>query len=319
MKQPIMVRSVTLAVLATTIAGGQAQGNNIRDACMAPSAIGCFVDPYSSPDGPQTRVLTHTVSTTEASLTHASCIAQCCSAGFGEGTLAGLRNGTECYCAHGLGPYDIPEDSAGCRTPCSGAPNETCGGVDRIQVLGITTCPSSQSLPPRKSPKFVLPWSASPGSSSAAGGQPHAEALQVCGQGCTACPSQDTCCIGKSPDAYRVPGGYVCMRMRAYEPTYRDAVRLCCCCCCDRVVLLASVVSCVAAFCVACCVFAGGEDTNLRVRLLFAFVFMCVSVRTGMVDTAALHRTPRITLAAPVVACSKAGAAAVLALSLIHI
>ena len=30
---------------------------------------------------------------------------------YGVGSLAGLRNGDECYCDHGLGPYDIPEDS----------------------------------------------------------------------------------------------------------------------------------------------------------------------------------------------------------------
>ena len=81
---------------------------SVGDACTAPAALGCFVDPYTSPDG-TTRVLQHTVSTGDLNLTHASCVAACCRAGFGVGSLAGLRNGTECDCDHGLGPYDIPQ------------------------------------------------------------------------------------------------------------------------------------------------------------------------------------------------------------------
>jgi hypothetical protein len=168
------------------------------ETCSAPADLGCFVDPYSSPVG-VIRVLQHVVSTGDANLTRENCIARCCTAGFGVGSLAGVRGGDECYCDNALGPYSIPQDTGACNMTCSGNHTEDCGGEQRIAVLGISACPGTRSS------ALVQPqWVVDGGATSSGGG------LQLCGAGCTACPAQDTCCVGQEPDPYRVPGGYGC-------------------------------------------------------------------------------------------------------------
>ena len=62
-----------------------------RDAtCSAPSKLGCYLDPYKTPDGTMRRVLAQNVSAHDASMTVEKCIGLCCAAGYGEAALAGL-------------------------------------------------------------------------------------------------------------------------------------------------------------------------------------------------------------------------------------
>lgn len=158
--------------------------------CQAPTAMGCFVDPYKTPDGTMRRVLNYTAATHDSSLTRESCIAACCKQGYDVGALAGIEAGHDCFCDKGFGPYIVPQDHAGCQTPCTGNKNETCGGAERLEVYTITQCPGVSFRP--------TPFS-------------DPAPLQRCGAaGCTRCPAGDTCCIGHSPDPYRVPGGYGC-------------------------------------------------------------------------------------------------------------
>jgi len=156
-----------------------------NDKCSAPSDLGCFTDPYRAPDGNSLRVLNRSVGASDTQ-TRESCVRLCCQAGFGAGDLAGVENGTRCFCGHDMGPYPIPAKTAGpCDVACGGDHSQTCGCADGIQILGISSCPSSLEVMPAD--------------------------LQKCGaDGCTMCPPEDTCCVGKSPDPYRVPGGYGC-------------------------------------------------------------------------------------------------------------
>ena len=166
--------------------------------CLAPSAMGCFVDPYVASNHTR-RVLNTSVAAHDTAMTQERCVGLCCAAGFGAGSLAGVEGGSACWCDHNFGPYDIPEDPSGCVTPCSGSSTEQCGGPGRIRVLGITSCPPLPPLASSVPPSFLLPVTS-----------PHSP-LKVCGaNGCTTCPAGDTCCVGKSPDPYRVPGGYGC-------------------------------------------------------------------------------------------------------------
>ena len=80
--------------------------------CQAPTAMGCFVDPYKTPDGTMRRVLNMSVASDDKALTRESCIAACCKAGFDVGALAGLEAGKDCFCDKGFGPYIVPQDNS---------------------------------------------------------------------------------------------------------------------------------------------------------------------------------------------------------------
>ena len=80
---------------------------------------------------------------------------------------------------------------------CTGSPHDKCGGAGALSALSITSCPGNAAAtePP-------APWLAA---------APPPPPLQQCGSsGCTSCPAGDTCCQGKAPDSYKVPGGYGC-------------------------------------------------------------------------------------------------------------
>ena len=77
--------------------------------CQAPTAMGCFVDPYHTPAGSTLRVLNHSAVQGDGKLTREKCLMACCRAGYGVGSLAGLENGHDCYCDSSFGPYTIPQ------------------------------------------------------------------------------------------------------------------------------------------------------------------------------------------------------------------
>ena len=100
------------------------------DQCLAPSDVGCFASPYRSPSGASLRVLNHSAGGSSSSrMSRAVCVELCCAQGFEAGALAGLENGTDCFCGASMGPYNIPVlPHSECAVPCPGDANETCGG-----------------------------------------------------------------------------------------------------------------------------------------------------------------------------------------------
>ena len=180
----IMLLGVWLSALSvsTTGSGGE---------CIAPTPLGCFQDPYKDTAGKSRPVLAHKVASTSPKMTPLACVALCCGKGFTAGSIAGVEAGGDCYCDHGFGPYTIPQ-THNCTTPCTGDRSQKCGGTGDLSAFGITKCPGDdQPL-----------WRA-----AAAPPPP----MQHCGaESCTACPAEDTCCKGKSPDSYKVPGGFGC-------------------------------------------------------------------------------------------------------------
>lgn len=205
-----MAATLSLLLLAAPTAAASAT-------CSAPTALGCFADPYTDPQGVSRRVLSHKVATAGDSGTMdvARCVALCCGAGYSSGDVAGVEAGSDCYCDHSFGPYTIPR-STNCTTPCTGDANQTCGGKGALEAFTVT-CASSSSSPP----SFLN------------------NAPKTCGKsGCTRCPAEDLCCTGKAPDAYRVPGGYGCSPPRenvtgcasgGSGPTAGLPVGRCCC------------------------------------------------------------------------------------------
>ncbi|EHK19381.1 glycoside hydrolase family 55 protein [Trichoderma virens Gv29-8] len=74
-----------------------------------------------------------------------ACEAACKSAGY---TIAGVEYSGECWCdnkvQNGGGP--APDGNAQCTMTCSGAPQQTCGGPNRLDVYSLAT--STGSAPP---------------------------------------------------------------------------------------------------------------------------------------------------------------------------
>ncbi|KAM0476202.1 hypothetical protein ACHAPX_006619 [Trichoderma viride] len=75
-----------------------------------------------------------------------SCETACKAAGY---TIAGLEYSGECWCdtkfQNGGGPAS--DGSAQCTMTCSGAPSETCGGPNRLDVYSLATATGSASPP----------------------------------------------------------------------------------------------------------------------------------------------------------------------------
>jgi hypothetical protein len=190
---------VNLAVTASCLASAYvASAGAAGSQCTAPTLAGCFVDPFTIPDGTNRSVLAHTAASGDASMTLNKCVQLCCTAGYGAGSLAGVERGVDCHCDHSFGPYTVPTaPAAECGIKCPGDATETCGGTHRIQTYKIATCPGEAPALP------WTPWTPPQATPPAA--------LQQCGAGgCTSCPAEDTCCLGVAPDAYKVAGGYGC-------------------------------------------------------------------------------------------------------------
>ena len=161
--------------------------------------MGCYADPFTTPAGP-THVLNHSMALpvgTQLSLER--CVSLCCASGFGVGSIIALKNGSSCFCDNDTGPYPLVKStscSLTCPTVIGTDDSHPCGGPDAVSLYGVTSC---AFLPAPALPNLVNFAPAPP---------PH---LQACGvTGCTRCPAADQCCIGKSPDSYKVPGGYGC-------------------------------------------------------------------------------------------------------------
>ena len=169
--------------------------------CTNPTYRGCFTDPFQSPDKSTHRVLNHSVATSDKNMTQSKCIALCCKHNFKIGSIAGVESGSDCYCDNNFGPYTIPA-STQCNLPCTGDSKTNCGGKNAIATFTINSCPGSKrkrnnNNNNNNAPSWMKQKSLTP--------------LQQCGtSGCTKCPISATCCIGKSPDSYKVPGGYGC-------------------------------------------------------------------------------------------------------------
>ena len=184
----------------------------VLSTCTAPTSLGCLQDPYKDPTGTSLPVLSQKVGTS-STMSVNSCISLCCKAGYVGGSIAGVENGNTCYCDNSFGPYTIPT-STQCTTPCSGNQNEMCGGRNALNAYSITQCPGSTS------PSWWVTDS-------------RTSTTQQCGAfGCTICPEEDLCCIGKSPDAYKVAGGF------GVRLLYFCCCALCACCFLCALILL---------------------------------------------------------------------------------
>jgi hypothetical protein len=186
----------TLLLLSTTSLLLPTFATTFTPTCNAPTYQGCFTDPFTSPNNVSHHVLAHLAKKDDPAMTPAKCIALCCAANYTIVSLAGVEHGSDCYCDTAFGPYTIPP-STRCTSPCTGNTTVTCGGEDAIATFTINACPSpGATVGPTKNTH--LPWWT---------GTPSTTKLKQCGAaGCTRCPVNDTCCIGRAPDAYKVPG-----------------------------------------------------------------------------------------------------------------
>ena len=89
--------------------------------------IGCFSDPSNA------KQMTGFKQIGAASMSSAICGSLCRSKGF---SLAGTENSNQCYCGDAL-PTTLMTDTS-CSSSCTGTPDETCGGVDRLSVYNVT-------------------------------------------------------------------------------------------------------------------------------------------------------------------------------------
>lgn len=78
------------------------------------------------------RLLNHTVSVDDPTLTRRSCWAGCGASGY---ALAGVEAGHGCFCAHALAWSVSPLPASQCCTPCAGNGSEFCGARFRVEVL----------------------------------------------------------------------------------------------------------------------------------------------------------------------------------------
>ena len=88
---------------------------------------GCYTD--GNP-----RVLSAKSTSDGTSMSYESCAAFC------EGyDLIGLEYGAECYCGDSFASTTSKKPDADCGMPCSGAPDEVCGGPNRLTVFKAGT------------------------------------------------------------------------------------------------------------------------------------------------------------------------------------
>lgn len=82
-------------------------------------------------DGPNHLTL-DTLLSDAATTTIESCTQGCTDGGY---ALAGLENGSQCYCGNATRNYAAAVVDMSCRTPCSGNDQEYCGGLSRISLF----------------------------------------------------------------------------------------------------------------------------------------------------------------------------------------
>ncbi|XP_065220734.1 uncharacterized protein LOC135845823 [Planococcus citri] len=87
--------------------------------------LGCFQDRDDF------RVMDDSKVVYEQSLTPQLCRDTCKLRGY---AFSGVQFGTECYCSHAYPPLHAKVDEGECSTPCTGSPNDRCGGPLRLSV-----------------------------------------------------------------------------------------------------------------------------------------------------------------------------------------
>lgn len=92
---------------------------------------GCYID------GVKGRILNHQQPDNQQ-LTRENCVATCAAGGY---TIAGVEYAVQCFCDTAI--YNggaLDPNQAACTTPCSGSPNEMCGGPNgRMNLYAIGT------------------------------------------------------------------------------------------------------------------------------------------------------------------------------------
>ncbi|KAL2072787.1 hypothetical protein VTL71DRAFT_12130 [Oculimacula yallundae] len=132
-----------LSVLTNT---ALVNSNTAASALLASwTSKGCYSDNYPS------RVLSGS-STSSASMTLESCVGFCNSAGF---SLAGLENGSECYCANAIqsdgATYGV-SGQTGCTYTCAGKSSQICGGSNVLSLYSKTAAAVPVAAPPAPVP-----------------------------------------------------------------------------------------------------------------------------------------------------------------------
>jgi len=87
------------------------------------SSLGCYTDSW-------TRTLGGPSYTSNSITSAADCIRSCLLDGY---RYAGVENGDECYCGHGIATTGTPAPNEDCLTPCAGGPYY-CGGGWRLSI-----------------------------------------------------------------------------------------------------------------------------------------------------------------------------------------
>jgi glucan 1,3-beta-glucosidase len=104
--------------------------------------LGCYADNV------QGRTLANQVQVAggASAMSIEACEAACKSAGY---TIAGVEYSGECWCDNkfGNGGGPAPDGNAQCTMTCSGAPQETCGGPNRLDVYSLATTTGSSPPP----------------------------------------------------------------------------------------------------------------------------------------------------------------------------
>eukprot|EP00026_Physarum_polycephalum_P021946 Phypoly_transcript_25602.p1 GENE.Phypoly_transcript_25602~~Phypoly_transcript_25602.p1 ORF type:complete len:124 (+),score=6.50 Phypoly_transcript_25602:43-372(+) len=98
-------------------------GSGWRNSIFKTKYLGCFVDAG-------TRDLSLMIAQSD-SLSVEGCIELCA-----EFSYAGLQDANQCWCGNTYGTYGTGSD-ADCNMPCTGNPQEMCGGVWRNSVFGV--------------------------------------------------------------------------------------------------------------------------------------------------------------------------------------
>ncbi|KAH8815901.1 WSC domain-containing protein [Xylogone sp. PMI_703] len=115
---------------------------------------GCYQDPYNA------RALVFDTGLDSSSMTQETCIAFCKGNNY---RYAGLEDGGECFCGSAINGPKL--DDAECSTPCSGNPDEMCGGN---LILSIYEDPTFQDVDPTDISDYVPLGCFSEGSSGSA-------------------------------------------------------------------------------------------------------------------------------------------------------
>ena len=103
--------------------------------------IGCWTDCESQ--NCSRRILNHTISVKDFSVTRERCRQSCLAAGF---VLAGVEAGHACFCGNSLSfSAPVRQPARQCCTPCAGNATESCGAVYRVDIFSTASSPPATS------------------------------------------------------------------------------------------------------------------------------------------------------------------------------